>query len=160
MSDNNLLFLFMTFFILCTACKDDFKCSENNPNQFTYNSSTGKCQNCDGETGYNLFDLENIQRTKNAECVDLSNQVLITLVEGKTRDDLGYDSLYDFNFRGAKFDSAELFFNKIVSSDFRGADLRLLQYGYASIAGEIDKYTVLPDEGRCNEDKNQIMCHR
>lgn len=92
--------------------------------------------------------------------MDLSNQVLITLIEGKSRESLAYDSLYDFNFRGAKFDSAELFFNQIVSSDFSGAVLRLLQYGYATITGITDHFTILPEEGSCKEDGNQILCYR
>lgn len=138
------------------ACQEDHACS--NDAQFNYNASTGKCESCSGKIGYNVFDLERVQQTRNAECTDLSKQVLITLLKGKTAHDFRYDSLYDFNFRGAKFDSAELYFNFISKSDFSGADLRLLQYGYATIDGKIDEFTMLPERGDCSENLNTILC--
>jgi uncharacterized protein YjbI with pentapeptide repeats len=92
--------------------------------------------------------------------MDLSNKVLITLLKGKTEHSLSYDSLYDFNFRGARFDSAQLFFNFIKKSDFSGADLRLLQYGYAAIDGKTDQYTMRPEQGNCSDDLKTILCSR
>jgi hypothetical protein len=92
--------------------------------------------------------------------MDLSKKVLITLLKGKTEHSFSYDSLYDFNFRGARFDSAELYFNFIRKSDFSGADLRLLQYGYAAIDGKIDQHTLLPEQGNCSDNPNTILCSR
>lgn len=160
MKKTKLLFISLGFLIICISCKEETACSDNSVIQFIYNFSNGKCENCRGQEGYNVLDISYIQRTKNAECVNLSNQVLITLSEGKTKEDLGYDSLYEYNFRGAKFDSAELFFNFIKTSDLRGADLRLLQYGYATVDGTTDQYTLLPEQGHCEESENSIICAR
>ena len=146
--------------IALVSCKEETACSEKEMNRFQYNFSSGKCENCRGQEGYNAFDINVVQVTKNAECTDLTHQVLITLSEGKTEEDLGYDSLFEYNFRGARFDSAELFFNFIKNSDFRGADLRLLQYGYAVVEGITDQYTLLPEEGSCHENEHSIICFR
>ena len=158
MKNPQSLFLGLLFF--CLSCREDNACSDGAKNQFNYNSATGKCTSCDGKVGYNLFDLDRIQQTRNAECMDLNNQVLITLLKGKTVQSLSYDSLYDYNFRGARFDSAELYFNFIKKSDFSGADLSLLQDGYAAIDGKIDQYTMLPEQGTCSDDPNTILCSR
>lgn len=154
------LLLCIGFLMVCFSCKEDQACSDDARNQFSYNASTGKCESCSGKIGYNVFDLDRIQQTRNAECMDLSNKVLITLLKGKTEQSLGYDSLYDFNFRGARFDSAQLFFNFIRKSDFSGSDLRLLQYGYATIDGKVDQYTMLPEQGNCSDNLNTILCSR
>ena len=145
--------------MVCFSCKEE-ACSDSAQDQFTYNASTGKCESCNGKIGYNVFDLDRIQQTRNAECMDLSKKVLITLLKGKTAQNSGYDSLYDFNFRGAKFDSAQMYFNFIKKSDFSGADLRLLQYGYAAIDGKIDQYTMRPEQGNCSDNPNTILCSR
>jgi len=145
--------------VACFACKDH-DCSDDEQNVFRYNAFTGRCESCSGKIGYNIFDLARIQETRNAECVDLSHVVLITLVKGKTAHDFRYDSLYDFNFRGARFDSAELYFNQIKESDFRGADLRLLQFGYAEIDGKIDPFTIRPENGNCTDHPAWIQCTR
>ncbi|SHH78033.1 hypothetical protein SAMN04488109_5355 [Chryseolinea serpens] len=154
------VFLYLGLLVVCLSCNDDHSCSDGAQDQFNYNSTTGKCQSCDGKVGYNVFDLDRVQQTRNAECMDLSKKVLITLLKGRSEQSLGYDSLYDFNFRGARFDSAELYFNFIRKSDFSGADLRLLQYGYAAIDGKIDQHTLLPEQGNCNDDLNTILCSR
>ena len=160
MKNPGSLILHIGLLVFCFSCKEDHACSDSAQNQFSYNASTGKCESCNGGTGYNVFDLDRVQQTRNAECMDLSKKVLITLLKGKTEHSLGYDSLYDFNFRGARFDSAQLYFNFIKKSDFSGADLRLLQYGYATIDGKIDRYTLLPEQGNCNDNPNTILCSR
>ncbi|WP_160144048.1 hypothetical protein [Chryseolinea soli] len=158
MKHPKLLFLCIGLLVLCLSCQEDHACSDSAQDQFSYNSATGKCESCSGKVGYNAFDLERIQQTRNAECMDLSKKVLIALVKGKSEHDFRYDSLYDYNFRGARFDSAELYFNFIRKSDFSGADLRLLQYGYAEIDGEIDQYTKRPGQGLCSDSPNTILC--
>ena len=160
MKKPELLLLYVGVFIVCFCCKEDQVCSDDAQDQFSYNASTGRCESCNGKIGYNVFNLDQVQQTRNAECMDLSKKVLITLLKGKTEHSLGYDSLYDFNFRGARFDSAELYFNFIKKSDFSGADLRLLQYGYAAIDGKIDQHTLLPEQGNCSDNLNTILCSR
>jgi hypothetical protein len=144
---------------LTVSCKDEPMCASDSEH-YQYNMTTGRCQNCAGEEGYNVFDLDFIQKTKDAECVDLSKKFLVTLIEGKMATDLAYDTLYEYNFRGARFDSAALFFNHIMKSDFRGADLRLLQYGYAIVDGATDTFTKLPVEGSCKASADSIVCFR
>jgi hypothetical protein len=143
--------------IIClSACTTEDLCD-----RYRYDISTGKCKNCNGETGLNQFDRDYIRSTKDAECFDLSRQELILLHKKKIKSgSLAYDSLVGYNFKGAKLDSAQLFFNFIFNADLRGTDLSTLQYGYASVTGLVDQYTILPLEGSCKVSPDSLSCYR
>lgn len=138
-------------------------CGQNcpNPNQFFYNPNTGKCENCSGDQGYNSLNYDEVRTTKNAECVDLSNIDLVYLLDTAAIDNFhpfGYNILDGYNFKGARFDSATLFFNHIYNASFEGADLSKLQFGYAYVKGKIDSYTVLPLAGSCTTPADSCDC--
>ena len=135
----------------------------NDPNRYSYNPATGKCTNFRGEEGYNPLILEQVYSTRNCECMDLSNRELVYLLDSSKIDPwfpLGYNVLDSFNFRGAKLDSARLFFNHIEHADFRGADMRTLQYGYARLYGRIDQFTKLPvaPNDQCKTANDSLDC--
>ncbi len=134
-------------------------CTDNG--KFTYNSSTGKCQKCNGEEGLNSVDYNEIRSTRNAECTDLSNITLVYLLDTAAIDnfqEFGYNILQDYNFSGCKFDSSALFFNHIYGANFEGADLRYLQYGYAYVTGKTDSFTQLPLGGGCTTSADSCNC--
>lgn len=132
-----------------------------NPNTFFYNANTGKCENCTGEVGYNTLNYDEVRATKNAECVDLSNINLVYLLDTASIDNFhpfGYNILDGYNFKGALFDSSQLFFNHIYNASFEGADLRNLQYGYAYVKGKMDGNTLLPLSGTCTTPADSCDC--
>jgi hypothetical protein len=144
----SLVFLF--------TCQD-----ENMRDLYRYESSTGKCRNSEGREGLNPLDIEYSKSTKDCECFDLSDLELILLhKEISEPGSLRYDVLDGYNFKGAKLDSSELFFNFIYHADFRGTDLSTLQYGYAIIKGAIDQHTILPVNGECEHVADSIHCSR
>lgn len=127
---------------------------------YRYNFATGKCTSCNGQEGYNALDIEAIKVTKNAECVDLKNQDLIYLWEGVTEDNkYSYNILDGYNFRGANFQKAYLFFNDIKDADLRGAKMGSFSYGYSRITGITDAYTELPTDG-CDPKSPDASCRR
>lgn len=152
------VFCFLLILILAFSCDEE----EVSSNLFRYDPQTGKCRNGTGSEGLNALDVGYIRSTRDAECFDLSGYELILLHDKKelTSWSLSYDTLNKFNFRGARLDSATLFFNFIYNADFRGTDLRTLQYGYAGIRGITDQYTKLPNEGMCESTRNFLECYQ
>lgn len=112
---------------------------------FVYDPATGLCRNADGETGLNapmpadLFaghdPATNTYTGGNAECVDFSEFNFADHIG------MGYPVLDQWNFRGARFAKARIFFANVTNGDFAGADLRELKYGYATITGQGDAHT-------------------
>lgn len=117
--------------------------------EFSYNENSGLCENSSGIVGFNSIDLEVIRDTKDCECMKFSKMEML-LVAGDTIEiptRLSYFQIKGYNFRGAVLDSCELYFNHILASDLRGADLSTLQYGYAFVVGRVDEFTKNPNEG-------------
>lgn len=92
--------------------------------------------------------------------MDLSKQDLNMLLKGSTEESHPSKPLVEYNFRGAKMDSASLKFNYIFDADLRGAKMKTLQYGYAKVNGLIDQYTELPLEGACITKNDSCTCYR
>src|ERR1700754_4494261 len=108
--------------IAAFSCAGDIVQPDRDPNQYSYNLSTGKCVNYLGQEGYNKLVLEQVYITRNCECTDLSDRELVYLLDTTRIDNwtpLGYNVLDSFNFRGAKLDSSRLFFNYISHADLR-----------------------------------------
>lgn len=145
------IFILIIYLFACT--------SEELCDRYRYDPSIGKCRNCNGVEGLNKFDRNYIRSSKDAECFDLRGQELIRLHKKPLPEwSVSYDSLHDYNFRGAKMDSARLFFNFIYDADLSGADLSTLQFGYAIVWGKIDQYTILPVEGSCEATVDSLYC--
>ena len=68
----------------------------------------------------------------------------------------GYE-ISGYNFKGARFDEAVLFFNDIIEAKLEGADLSKLKYSYARVEGSIDKNTKLPES--CTSNSDRIDCY-
>jgi len=140
-----ILLLFIVAVIVLISCNKE-ECT--NTNVYTYNTENGQCENCDGTVGFNIFDIETVRTTRNAECLDLSGQNLVFLLDTSMIEnfqEFGDNSLEQYNFKGSKFDSCQLFFNHIRDADFAGSDLSKLQFGYAIIEGYVDAYTRIPE---------------
>jgi hypothetical protein len=130
--------------------------------RYTYNVHNGRCENISGEVGFNEFDVDFIRKTKDCECVKLSKIEILDLA-GDTiaiPQRLAYYKLTGYNFKGSVLDSCELFFNYIVRSDLRGADLSTLQYGYAFVTGRVDDFTKVPVEGQVTFHDDSVTCYR
>ncbi len=159
------LLSFITILILVAGCGGDdiFKDCQD-INRYNYNSTTGLCENCKGEIGFNEFNIENIRKGKNIECYNLSNKTLVYLLDTAKIEgfhEFGQNLMEGYNFNGCVLDSAELFFNDIRNSSFEGADLSYIEFGYANIHGSIDKFTKLPLNGNCsNVFQDSINCIR
>jgi hypothetical protein len=154
---------FLTAFIFLCTCQEEQNCCvpEVACKLYRYDAATGKCKNCKGKEGLNALDIDYIESNKDAECFDLTDLELILLHKKISEaGSLRYDILEGYNFKGAKLDSAELFFNFIYRADFRGTDLSTLQYGYAIIKGAIDEHTKLPLNGDCEHVMDSIHCSR
>ena len=159
-SKSNLV-LVILLIIISAACQKGKECTNASLSQYRYDPGTGKCTNCVGQAGYNPIDTVQVRLTKNCECMDLSKHELAYLKEGITRGNLfHYPVLEGYNFRGARMDSAQLFFALIENSDLSGANLATLQYGYASVQGNTDKFTQLPKEGKCVYQNDSLHCAR
>ncbi|HTH57174.1 MAG TPA: hypothetical protein VL728_14085 [Cyclobacteriaceae bacterium] len=147
--------------IFCSACAyHDLtpSCSL----EFKYDITSGQCKNCRGTIGYNTINLEEIRKSKNAECLFLSKLEVLLLLGDSVQipQRYGYNKLTNYNFRGSVFDSCELFFNYVYSADLRGADLRTLQYGYAYVKGIRDNFTKAPAEGTVILSGDSLFCSR
>jgi hypothetical protein len=117
--------------------------------EFSYDENSGLCKNSSGAVGFNNIDLETIRNTKDCECMKFSKMEML-LVAGDTikiPTRAGYYQIKGYNFRGAVLDSCNLYFNYILESDLRGANLSTLQYGYAFVVGRVDKFTKNPTTG-------------
>ncbi len=128
---------------------------------FYYNPEKGICENCKGKKGFNDLNLENTRKTKNAECVDLSTIDLVMLHQDYGSSDFiefGYNILEGYNFKGSKFKNSKIHFNNIEKSDFSGADLSTLYFGYAQINAKVDSYTIIPERGCLKVVNDSINC--
>ncbi len=160
MSKSNWV-LVIVLMIISAACQNEKECTNESLSQYRYDPGTGRCINCVGQTGYNPVDTVQVRLTRNCECMDLSKYQLAYLKEGITRDNLfHYPVLEGYNFRGARMDSAQLFFAYIEKSDLSGANLATLQYGYAGVQGNTDQFTQLPKEGQCLYRNDSLNCVR
>ena len=149
----------MLFATSLQSCERDFE----NKTVFVYNETTGECEDSQKKAGFNVFNIDEIRRTKNAECLDLSGQRLVYLLDTSKIENFqegDYNILEGYNFKGSKFDSALIFFDYIFRADFSGADLRNIQYGYAFVRGKIDQYTLLPVTGQCETENDSLYCSR
>ena len=146
--------------LITFSCAEDIAAPDGDPHQFFYNTATGKCENYRGEQGYNKFDLEKA-RTKDCECMDLSHQQLFALDTSHVFSCLSW-SLDNFNFRGARLDSAWFFSGTILNADLRGADISTFQYNFSSVTGYVDQFTRLPYKVQSNCDivDNFLTCGR
>lgn len=138
-------FLLIVFVSIClhSCTKDKYQCED-----YTYNSDTGKCENCEGIEGYNEFDIQAIRTTRQASCLNLSGFKLVYLLDTSKIEgfhEFGQNQIEAYDFQGSRFDSSELFFNDISRSRFEGADLSKIGFGYAKIAGYKDQYTIAPE---------------
>lgn len=131
----------------------------NHPHPYKYDLSSGKCMNSDKQVGYNDLVLERVRGTKDAECMDLTGLELLSLdivITEKNR--FAYYELKNWNFRGSNLNNAELFFNLIIDADLRGASFSELKFGYASVTGRVDQFSVIPDD--CEQFDQEIRCGR
>ncbi len=139
-----VLLLLVAIIVLISCNKEE--CTD--VNVYTYNAESGQCENCEGTVGFNMFDIEAVRTTRNAECLDLSGQKLVFLLDTSMIEnfqEFGDNVLEEYNFKGSKLDSCELFFNNIRNADFSGTDLSTLQFGYAIVEGLVDEYTIIPN---------------
>lgn len=155
------IYLILVLIFLFTACSktDDSldACREN----FSYDPSNGKCVNCQGEVGFNQFDLEQIISSKSAECMKFPEMHLVYVLDTSTIEDfheVGDNIIENYNFKGADLDATEIFFNELIDCNFEGTKMSLITAGYAKIHGKIDAYTEYPSD--CSIANDTINCRR
>lgn len=158
----NLLPLILIFGLLVACTKED-KLPDNCAGDviFRYDTLSGKCVNCRGETGYNTFDLDQVISTKSGECMKFSKIHLVYVLDTAQMEnfiELGQNEIRGFNFNGADLDSTSLFFNDLINCNFKGAKMYHIEFGYARIYGKIDNFTEHP-EG-CQVLVDSIFCIR
>ena len=112
---------------------------------FRYNATSGLCERGNGAPGANTHPLVYVRETGDGECTDLQGVML-------NENDLSYPVLRDWNLKGANLTDAELLFAHLVNADLLGAQMSSLSYGYATISGSIDGFTVMPASGCRSED--------
>jgi len=142
--------------------------AESQNKTFSYNNETGQCVDRNGKLGYNpvspaylfsgkqVVDNSEVYEGKNAECVDFADFDFGKYVG------LGYPKLLRWNMAGANFHNALFVFADIKEANLRGADLKNLEFGYATIHGTIDKYTKIPtaENSECIEKNAELRCRR
>lgn len=148
---------------LLAACTKDDKLPDNCEGDviFRYDTLSGKCVNCRGETGYNPFDLEQVITTKSGECMKFSSIHLVHVLDTSQIEnfiELGQNEIKGYNFNGADLDSTTLHFNDLINCNFKGAKMYNIEFGYARIYGKIDSFTERP-EG-CQVLVDSIFCIR
>ena len=158
MKTTPILLLLLPFFFNChTAPKTHCE----TPTLYKYDTVDGVCKNCDGEIGFNIFNINKIRQTKNAECVKIPKIHLIYLLD-TTRianfNKFGNHSITGYNFKGSTFEETYLYFNTVKNARLEGADLSKLSYGYAHIYGSKDAFTIAPKD--CTETANGLHCNR
>lgn len=156
----NLCFLILIFLCFCKGKDQTPICPDQK--EFRYDEKSGVCKNCEGNIGYNNVNLEQIRKSKDAECLYLSKLELLLLmgdsveIPGRS----SYQKLTKYNLKGSALDSCELFFNNILEADLRGTNLSTLQYGYAFVTGRIDIFTKVPGTGTIKINGDSITCSR
>lgn len=115
---------------------------------YHYDQKTGACVNAAGQRGHNVYDVPTLLKAAwrdnktyqdvNLECADLS------LVDFSSMLGLNYPSLQRWNLRGAKLKGCRLHFADLADVDLAGANLKDLDFGYVTITGIIDAFSVWP----------------
>jgi hypothetical protein len=157
---SNQLVLLLALMCLTWSCKSPGSAAAN-PTAgkvvYSYQSSTGKCQDASGKPGLNKVDVDKVRSSKNCECADLTGIDLVDLLPGITEANrFAYNELNGYNFRGADLSKAKIIFNNLEKCDFSGANLTGFSYGYSTIGGTVDQYTRLPGGG-CDEVKDGVL---
>mgnify|MGYP001554679085 CR=1 FL=1 len=111
------------------------------------------CLDANGEPALNPTPIEVVRETGFGECADLRDVAL-------NGDDTSMPDLVGFNLVGAELDGATLFFANLTSAAIEGADLAGLQYGYATVSGDVDASTTLPDGCVVDRETNVASCSR
>ncbi|PIA79369.1 hypothetical protein BFR04_00520 [Gaetbulibacter sp. 4G1] len=154
-----------TFFLLVIGMFTSCSKENNSSNEcetkltFKYDSLSGECKNCDGEIGFNVFNLDQIRTTKNAECMKFPEMHLVFILDTMNIEDFGeydYNEIKEYNFKGANLNSTGLYFNSLIKCDFEGTKMAKMDAGYAVINGKIDNYTEFL-EG-CPIESDSINC--
>jgi hypothetical protein len=155
----NTFFLAVILLCSCTTLPPEPDCDLTH---YSYNPSSGVCENCLGRKGYNIVNLEQIRKTKEAECLKLSKMELLLLLGDSVEipNRWGGSVLLNYNFRGSKLDSCSLILNDIRGADLQGTDLSTLQYGYATVQGRKDGFTKLPSSGLFTFNGDSVKCEQ
>ncbi|MCO4770225.1 MAG: pentapeptide repeat-containing protein [Deltaproteobacteria bacterium] len=115
-----------------------------------YDADTGDCVDADGASGLDELPVAYVRASKDGQCGTFPGLSL-------NEDFLGYPILRGTDLRGADLSEATLFFAHIEDGDFRGANLEGFQFGYATLSGTTDAYTVWP-EGPCAVQGDALDC--
>ena len=118
--------------------------------EYHYNQESGKCENADGEEGYNNSSVVKVRETGDGECANMSYWEL-------EEQDYGYPNL-EWDVRGSLMYGTQIHFANMIGADFRGANMTGLEYGYTYLRGVVDEYTLLPVD--CEAFDNEIDCMR
>jgi hypothetical protein len=118
---------------------------------FTYVPGEG-CFDADGQAGHNPLPIPYLRDTGDAHCARFDGQMI-------NEDFLGYPTFLGLDLRGARMESAALYFAHILESRWEGADLTGFDFGYAMLSGTVDASTVLP-ETSCETDDGWLDCMR
>lgn len=154
-------FLFLITGILISCNKKDDLLNDNLDSVFYYNSLSGECVNFKGEFGLNSYNLAQIRLTKNAECVKFPAMHLVYVLDTSNIEnfsEFGNNDIQEYNFKGADLDSTNLHFNQLINSNFEGAKISKIDFGYAKIYGKIDSFTEYPQG--CTIENDSINCNR
>jgi hypothetical protein len=154
-------FLILIAGIIISCNKKDVLLNDCIDSIFYYDSLNGECVNCKGELGLNPYNLNQIRLTKNAECMKFPAMHLVFILDTlniENFNEYANNDIQEYNFKGADLDSTNLHFNQLIKSNFEGAKISQINFGYARINGEIDSYTEYP-EG-CIIENDSINCHQ
>jgi len=129
----------------------DFECwAPNTPRAFNYNPETGRCENANGEQGFNTPSLIEVRETGDGHCVDMKGWAL-------NGEDFSYPNLA-WDVQGSDLSGASISFADMIGADFRGAKLENFSFGYTTLQGPVDSFTGLPDN--CEPADGEIDCLR
>ena len=118
--------------------------------RYQYDSARGMCLDSSGAEGLNPAPVPVVRDSGMGQCADLRGQML-------NENDLSYPEWRGFDLRGADLRDAELIFALIHDAQLEGADMGTMHYGYASITGTIDEYTIVPTDG-CTAVQGTLDC--
>lgn len=115
---------------------------------FIYNE--GKCQNKEGNEGYNPWSLEMVRVTRNGECSNL---------EGQELNDGFYNyPVLNWNLKGANLNGADVTFSNFYDVQLEGAKFDTMTMGYVRIRGSIDTYTKYGYSCEIDREPTKIKC--
>jgi hypothetical protein len=128
-----------------------FNCwAADKPRVFDYNPQNGRCENANGEQGFNPSSLIKVRHTADGQCVDMAGWAL-------NGEDFSYPNLA-WDVRGAHLNGATISFADMIGADFRGTKMDSFSYGYTTLKGKVDQFTQLPSD--CTPQAEQIDCLR